>query len=233
MMYINGTSMAAFGITAVLGVDYGTSATTYYKDWYRASKSYIYRSAQTNYATPKITLLFEAADNSTVERGISAFCASLSRDSIITFSDRAFAVKGCLTGMEQEFINPKARKITATLEGCKVSNDITTLTLGATQSFYVDGNLDCGMIMRFNSPAAATGVNIVLNGVSFTLNNLAANEAYTFDTTAGTLTNSGGNNCMDMFDGWVMPYLIGGKQNLLSTNNSAVTKVIEYRGRWA
>ena len=119
MMYINGTSMAAFGITAVLGVDYGTSATTYYKDWYRASKSYIYRSAQTNYATPKITLLFEAAENNTVERGISAFSASLSGDSIITFSDRAFAVKGCLTGMEQEFISPKARKIKIGRASCR------------------------------------------------------------------------------------------------------------------
>lgn len=232
-MYINGTLMSTYGITGVLGVDYGVASTTYYKDWLRSGNTYIPRSNQSTYATPKVIVLFEANDIITLEKNISTLSEVMTDDTLITFNDRAFGIKGSITGMDKEDISPKAAKVTFTLEGMKVSNNETTVSITASGATFIgDGNLDTDAIITFTPTATISSMVFTMNKHSSTLTDLVVGNSYVFDTGKGTF-KVGSANAMSHFSGWTLPYVKGGATNLIGLSGVTTLNLeIKYRGRW-
>lgn len=232
-MYINGALMSTYGITNVLGVDYGVSSTTYYKDWQREAKTYLYRSNQSTYATPKVTVLFEAANIVALDKNISSATAAMTDDTIITFDDRAFGIMGVVTGTDKEAINPKAAKVTFTLEGCKVSNSETTVLINASGgTFTGDGNLETDAIISFTPTATVSSMIFTFNKASATMTDLVVGNTYVLDTAKGTF-KVGSANAMSHFSGWQLPYVKGDATNLVGLNGTTtIDLAIKYRGRW-
>lgn len=230
MMNINGVNITSFGNCRVLDVIYGASTTTYEKDWLKQSKSYLFNDMYTTYSTVQIKLLVKGTSRVILKKTVSNI-VNAARHSLITFDDRAFGIDGTLNNVSEDSINGLVEILTLELEGMKVSNTTTTLSVSNGTTFKGDGNLPCGFVMTITPTAAITTLTFILNGETFTFSGLAANTTYTLDTVKGTFT-SGGTNCFTKFTGWELPYILGGVSNLVTLSASPAIS-ITYRGRWS
>lgn len=231
MMYIDGTAITNFGDIIVLDVDYGASTTAYKKDWLMQGKNYVFRNMSTNYATVKIKLLVKGTNRNTLFTSLSNLYAA-ARHSLITFNDRPFGVDGTLNSVSEETLNGTAKIITLDIEGAKVANATQTVTVANGTTFTPEGNLPCGFVMAIAPTTDISTLTMILNGETFKFATLYSSQIYTFDTTKGLFTSSNGTNCFTQFTGWELPYLIGGKVNLVTLDQTP-SITFTYRGRWA
>ena len=231
-MTVNGNPISAYGAT-LLSAEYGYSKVTNYNDWLRGAKNPLYFGQDITYTDATFKFLVEAANLNELDIRCSDLYNAM-KVSIVKEENSDWSVDGHVTNMDDSNrISPLAREVEIQFEGIKVADREqlnNVMTYGSEWTFEVKGNQDVPCQIEVIPDMGYAVFDMTLNGKLFRINTIGSESlSLVIDSEKGTVTLDGENKIED-YESWEMPYLKGGT-NTLSINGAPSVK-IRYNGRW-
>lgn len=229
---VNNIPTSLYGAT-LLSAEYGYNKVTNYNDWLRGAKNPLFFGQDKTYTDARFKFLVQAADLNKLDKNCSDLYNAMSV-SIVREENSDWSIDGHVTGADEtNRISPLAREIEISFEGVKVADRETlthVITFGSAWTFEAKGNQEVPCHIEIVPDMGYAEMKIVLNDEEYQINTVGSSSMLLIiDSEKGLVTLDGDNKIED-YVAWKMPYIKGGL-NTLSINGAPTVK-ISYNGRW-
>lgn len=229
---VNNIPTSLYGAT-LLSAEYGYNKVTNYNDWLRGAKNPLFFGQDKTYTEAIFKFLVEAANLNDLDKNCSNLYNAMSV-SIVREENSDWSIEGHVLSIDEtNRVSPLAREIEIKFEGIKVADRETlthVMTFGSPWTFETKGNQEIPCHIEIVPDMGYAEMKLTLNDKEYKINTIGSSSLLLIiDSEKGIVTLDGDNKIED-YVSWEMPYLKGGN-NTLSINGAPTVK-ISYNGRW-